>query len=89
MSYIHENIIYEDLNGIDPLLLKPIESNLPLPSEIRVRKSEEQIRSENVYAAKISKRNNIGAYIVPIEHESILINIQKTKEKINTVVVIE
>jgi len=79
MNFIHENIIYENLNDIDLSLLKTIDQTLPDASEFQVRKTNEQIKSENIYANKITTRNSAGVYIVPIENESVLINFIPTK----------
>jgi hypothetical protein len=79
MNFVHENIMYENLKDIDISLLKTIDQTLLSPSEYQVYKTEEQIKSENVYANKLSTRNSAGAYIIPIENESVLINFIPTK----------
>jgi hypothetical protein len=77
--YIHENIIYERLESIPVEQLQSVEKTLPKQSELRVYKTDEQIRSENIYANRLSSRNTIGNYIVPTENESVLINFIPSK----------
>lgn len=77
--YIHENIIYERLESIPVEQLQTVLKTLPKQSELRVYKTDEQIKSENIYANRLSTRNSTGNYIVPMEKESILINFIPSK----------
>lgn len=77
--YIHDNIIYNQLQTIPSEQLRTVETQLPKPSEIRVYKTEEQIRSENIYANRLSNRNSMGNYIVSLESETVLINFIPSK----------
>jgi hypothetical protein len=76
---IRENIMYDRLDSISPDKLKNIEHTIPKPSEINLNKSEEQIRSENIYVNRLSKRNALGNYIIPSESDSVLINLIPSK----------
>lgn len=77
--YIHENIIYDRLEEIPVEQLQPIEKQLPKQSELRVFKTEEQIKSENIYVNRLSSRNSMGNYIIPIESEAVYINMIPSK----------
>jgi hypothetical protein len=77
--YIHENIIYERLEEIPSEQLQSIETQLPKQSELLVFKTDEQIRSENIYINRLSKRNSMGNYIIPLESGSVLINFIPSK----------
>ena len=77
--YIHENIIYERLEEIPIEQLQPVDKQLPKQSELRVFKTDEQIKSENIYVNRLSSRNSMGNYIIPTESEAVLINIIPSK----------
>lgn len=79
MTYIHENIIYDRLESIPTDQIKSVENTLPKQSELRVFKSDEQIKSENIYINRLSTRNSVGNYIVPIESETVLIGFIPSK----------
>lgn len=83
MNFVHDNIIYENLQNIDLGQLKTVDKNLPKSTEYIVYKTDEQLRSENVYASKMSSRNEGGLYIVPTESDTILINFIPTKRFIS------
>lgn len=76
---MHENIIYDSLESIPVEQLKSIENTLPKQSELRVYKTEEQIKSENIYVNRLSTRNTVGNYIVPLESETVLISFIPSK----------
>lgn len=76
---IHENIIYERLESIPVEHLQTVQAKLPKQSELRVFKTDAQIKSENIYANNLSTRNSMGNYIIPMESDSILINFIPSK----------
>jgi hypothetical protein len=76
---ILDNIIYERLESIPVEQLRTLDKTLPKQSELRVYKTDEQILSENIYAKKLSTRNNVGNYIIPNESESVLMNFIPSK----------
>lgn len=77
--YIHENIIYDRLEEIPVEQLQPVDKQLPKQSELRVFKTDEQIKSENIYVNRLSSRNSMGNYIIPTESEAVLINMIPSK----------
>lgn len=79
MNSLQDNIVYDMIGSIPVEHLQPIQNTLPKQSELRVYKSEDQIKSENIYVNKLSSRNAMGNYIIPIENESVLINLIPSK----------
>jgi hypothetical protein len=77
--YIHETIIYDRIDQIPIEHLRNINSTVPKPSELNFYKTEEEIRSENIFINGLSKRNSMGNYIIPSENESIFINLIPSK----------
>lgn len=71
---IEDNIIYNSLDTIPLEQLQTVDKTIPRPSEINVRKTQEEIVSENIYAEKMSTRNTVGHYIIPLESDKVLIN---------------
>jgi len=74
MIYLHDTIMYEKFSMIPGDKLNPIESTIPKPSEINLNKTEDEIRSENIYFSRLSKRNGLGSYLIPTENQSVLIS---------------
>lgn len=81
--FTHDNIIYEKLESIPIEQLQTVENRIPKQSELRVYKTDEQIKSENIYASRLSTRNSMGNYIIPTESESVLINFIPSKLIVN------
>lgn len=71
---IEDNIIYNSFDTIPLDQLQTVVKTIPRPSEINVYKTQNQIISENIYASKMSSRNAVGHYIIPLEADNVLIN---------------
>lgn len=75
MSYIHENIIYDEVRLIDPQLLKPVSHTLPNTGQHVTMKTDAEIKSEHTYESKTSSRNIAGSYLIDTDSDDVLLNL--------------